>query len=72
MMGGAWRLFRRSGIRESLHKITPELFMRFGLSLATFLENKGEVIVASRFTEAGRVAESGRSHILKRLRIQLS
>jgi len=72
MMGGAWRIFGTSRIRGSLQKITPELFMRFGLSLATFLGNKGEVIVASRFTEAGRVAELERLPILKRLRIQLS
>jgi len=41
------QLFGTSGIRGSLDKITPQLFMRLGLSLATFLGNEGEVVVAS-------------------------
>ena len=41
------QLFGTSGIRGSLHKITPQLFMSLGLSLATSLENEGEVVVAS-------------------------
>lgn len=41
------QLFGTSGIRGSLHTITPQLFMRLGLSLATFLGNEGEVVVAS-------------------------
>jgi len=41
------QLFGTSGIRGSLDKITPQLSMRLGLSLATFLENEGEVVVAS-------------------------
>jgi len=41
------QLFGTSGIRGSLRRITPQLFMRLGLSLATFLGNEGEVVVAS-------------------------
>lgn len=41
------QLFGTSGIRGSLRKVTPQLLMGFGLSLATFLENKGEVVVGS-------------------------
>jgi len=41
------QLFGTSGIRGSLSKITPQLFMGLGLSLATFLKNEGEVVVAS-------------------------
>jgi len=41
------QLFGTSGIRGSLNKITPQLFMNLGLSLATFLGNEGEVVVAS-------------------------
>jgi len=41
------KLFGTSGIRGSLHTITPELFMKLGLSLATFVGNEGEVVVAS-------------------------
>jgi len=40
-------LFGTSGIRGNLHKITPQLLIRFGLSLSTLLENEGEVVVAS-------------------------
>ena len=41
------QLFGTSGIRGSLDKITPQLFINLGLSLATFLGNEGEVVVAS-------------------------
>jgi len=41
------QLFGTSGIRGSLNKITPQLLMNLGLSLATFLGNEGEVVVAS-------------------------
>ena len=41
------QLFGTSGIRGSLHKITPQLLVSFGLALATFLEREGEVTVAS-------------------------
>jgi len=41
------QLFGTSGIRGSLDRITPQLFMNLGLSLATFLGNEGEVVVAS-------------------------
>ncbi len=41
------QLFGTSGIRGSLHKITPQLLVSFGLALATFLESEGEVTVAS-------------------------
>jgi len=41
------QLFGTSGIRGSLRKITPQLFMKLGLSLAAFLGNEGEVVVAS-------------------------
>jgi len=41
------QLFGTSGIRGSLNKITPQLLMNLGLSLATFLGNEGEIVVAS-------------------------
>jgi len=41
------QFFGTSGIRGSLQTITPQLFMNLGLSLATFLGNEGEVVVAS-------------------------
>ena len=40
------KLFGTSGIRGSLDKITPQLLMRLGLSLATFLGNQGEDVTS--------------------------
>lgn len=39
------RLFGTSGIRGDLKKLSPQLAMKLGLSLATALENKGSVVV---------------------------
>ena len=55
------QLFGTSGIRGSLHRITPQLLVRFGLSLATFLENEGEVTVASDARTSSEVLKNALS-----------
>lgn len=59
-MKKAFRLFGTSGIRGDIRtKVTPDLVLKFGASLATYLGNKGEVVVGRDARTSSKMIEAG-------------